>query len=408
MSRFILTLLILLTGTSGSILAQDIPTSLSDVDPDRLEDITRLEEAERARLETITSDRNKVRGEIDKLRAKLVKMSAKLRGFESTSAELTQKLEDLNAQELALKQKIGGERENLQRLLAALQRIESNPPPALAVSPQDAADAARAGIFMSKLSVQLNERAERLGVQLIALEKLRAEIQTEQAALDKNEVKLNKQLSSIEKTVGQKKALEANLSRDHKKAQARADALAKEASSLQDLIARLERGVGNVIPRLKPKPGSEETKNTPQTRSSRPSDPVKLPDGTLPFASATKAMKPPVTGTLSKGYSSSHPGLSIRTNKRAQITAPYPGRVEFSGAFKNYDNVVILNVGDGYFVLLTGLGELYAQNGENVTSGEPLGLMPQDSSSPKLYLEVRRNGKTINPSPWFGTAFAKG
>ena len=67
-----------------------------------------------------------------------------------------------------------------------------------------------------------------------------------------------------------------------------------------------------------------------------------------------------------------------------------------------------MNVDDGYFVLLTGLGELYVQNGTNVSAGEAVGLMPVNSQSDeKLYIEVRKNGSTADPLPWFGTAFAK-
>ena len=94
---------------------------------------------------------------------------------------------------------------------------------------------------------------------------------------------------------------------------------------------------------------------------------------------------------------------------KAQVISPYAGRVEFSGAFKNYDNVVILNVGDGYFILLTGLGETYVETNENIKTGEPIGLLPfKAKGTADLYIEFRKNGKTINPKPWLGAALASG
>jgi len=96
----------------------------------------------------------------------------------------------------------------------------------------------------------------------------------------------------------------------------------------------------------------------------------------------------------------------LSSRPASQVIAPYSGRIEFSGPFKNYNNVIILNVGDGYFILMTGLGDIYAQTGQNVVSGEPIGLMPRIPKKTELYIEFRKNGAPINPTPWLGTSFA--
>jgi len=57
---------------------------------------------------------------------------------------------------------------------------------------------------------------------------------------------------------------------------------------------------------------------------------------------------------------------------------------------------VILNVGGGYFILMTGMGETYVETGENVNA----------KGASNLYIEFRKNGGTINPKPWLGTAFS--
>ena len=49
----------------------------------------------------------------------------------------------------------------------------------------------------------------------------------------------------------------------------------------------------------------------------------------------------------------------------------------------------------------------YAKTNDMVGSGEPLGLMPfntQDQT--ELYIEIRKDGSAVNPTPWLGTAFA--
>ena len=90
------------------------------------------------------------------------------------------------------------------------------------------------------------------------------------------------------------------------------------------------------------------------------------------------------------------------------MVAPFPARVEFSGEFDD-DHVVILNVGSGYFIVLTGMGETFANAGDMVAGGEPLGLMPTFvKNKPELFMEFRKDRASINPTPWIGTALASG
>ena len=173
---------------------------------------------------------------------------------------------------------------------------------------------------------------------------------------------------------------------------------------MRELIKRFESTASDVVPRLKPAPGSAVPRIKPKT-GSRPPEPLNLPEGTR-FADARGGLKPPVQGTLKSGYGSGRKGLTVSTSLSAQVTAPFTGRIEFAGAFKNYDNVVILNVGDNYFMLLTGLGEIFVNSGEMVGVGEPIGMMPNSSKLTELYIELRKNGSPINPAPWLGNAFA--
>jgi septal ring factor EnvC (AmiA/AmiB activator) len=63
---------------------------------------------------------------------------------------------------------------------------------------------------------------------------------------------------------------------------------------------------------------------------------------------------------------------------------------------------VILNMDDGYYLLLTGLSETYVATSETVTRGEPVGLMPGTTGRTPLYIELRKNGRSIDPEPWMG------
>ena len=83
----------------------------------------------------------------------------------------------------------------------------------------------------------------------------------------------------------------------------------------------------------------------------------------------------------------------------AQVIAPYDGSVVFSGPFKGYGNLIIIEHGKGYVSLLAGLSSTDTQIGQNLLAGEPVGIMP-DNNSAKLYMEIRKDQNPINPEPW--------
>lgn len=81
--------------------------------------------------------------------------------------------------------------------------------------------------------------------------------------------------------------------------------------------------------------------------------------------------------------------------------SPFDAQVEYAGPFNTYGGLLILNVGDDYYIVLAGMAVTYASAGQSVLAGEPVGAMPQNGqTAPELYLELRRNGNAVDPGPW--------
>ncbi len=95
-------------------------------------------------------------------------------------------------------------------------------------------------------------------------------------------------------------------------------------------------------------------------------------------------------------------GISIAAPIGADVRSIYSGTVVFSGYFKGYGNMVIVDHGDGFFSLYAHNSKVYKRVGANVAKNELLASVG-DVDSPRgssLYFEIRYQGKPIDPTLW--------
>mgnify|MGYP000597245452 FL=1 len=105
--------------------------------------------------------------------------------------------------------------------------------------------------------------------------------------------------------------------------------------------------------------------------------------------------------------------VSTFTLDGREVTTPADGKVEFAGPFRSYGQVVILNPGGGYRLLLAGMDKITASVGEFLRAGEPVGEMGSGPASvtlfgdvvpdgrPVLYIEFRDGTEAIDSGPWW-------
>ncbi len=123
------------------------------------------------------------------------------------------------------------------------------------------------------------------------------------------------------------------------------------------------------------------------------------------FFNAKGRLSRPVRGNISTEYGQetskgvTSKGITYITRPKAQVIAPFDGTVIFSGPFKGYGNIIIIEHGDGYLSLLAGLGNIDCELGQMLLQGEPIATMPNKIDT-KLYVEIRKDRQPINPKPW--------
>ncbi len=177
------------------------------------------------------------------------------------------------------------------------------------------------------------------------------------------------------------------------------------------MIAKLEQGLD---------PATREAREAARS-DSRPAlsafrDPGRLAPA-VAFASLRGQVPIPVNGVKLKEFGTpdanggGEKGVSIATRAGAQVTAPADGWVVYAGSFRSYGQLLILNVGGGYHVLLAGMDRISVDLGQFVLTGEPVAVMGNGShiaailatgsSQPVLYVEFRKDGVPVDPGPWW-------
>lgn len=151
----------------------------------------------------------------------------------------------------------------------------------------------------------------------------------------------------------------------------------------------------------------------------RAGDVLALPQGTAgaekPGSAEPKEV--PLPAAAEAGF---HPRWPLRTGAAASRTvrgtglfepaapgtavyAPAPGTVLHSGWMKEYGNAVFIRHGDGFATFCGGLGVFYVKPGQSVTAETKIGLVGE-ATGPGLAFHLLRNGKTVDPAPFLGTA----
>lgn len=287
-------------------------------------------------------------------------------------------------------------------LLAALMTFGSRRPPALAANPEDVSGAIRAAILMSDTAPALQARAADLRQRLAAINNIAAATRAQQEYLASATGALDARREEISALAEEKRRAQASLDAETVAARATAKRLASEADDLRGLLDSLARAAP-AKPSLKPgpKPGAKPATLTPAKPSAKP-------PATVASKPSTGAPLNPVVGTPLRRFGRTvdgekQEGLTLSARGGATVIAPMDARVQFSGPFRTYGQMAILDVGGEVLVVISGLETLYPEGGQWVLAGEPIGRMAdRKSPSPELYLEVRRKGQTVDPEAWLG------
>jgi murein hydrolase activator len=418
---------LLLIGASSPLSAQTTPggppAGMSGAPADALKQRDQELDAARAKERESAESQAKLRREIDALAAdratlnqQLIDTAARVRGLEASIEATQAHLKPLAEKEAALRKSLEQRQGAVVEILAVLQRVGHQPPPVLFVQPEDALRAVRTAITLGAMVPSMRAEADALAGDLANLVKLRKGIVSEQDRLARDLDGLGRDQLRLNLLIDQRQKKEAASQDALDTERASAAELARQVDTLKTLIAKLESDLPAASRAARAAARAIENDATrPDLAALK--DPGRLAPA-VAFAATRGHLRWPVNGVkvsdfgASDGLGGTQKGLSIGTRPGAQITSPCDGWVVYAGTFRSYGQLLILNAGGGYHVLLAGMERISVDLGQFVLTGEPVAVMgggPQVSAAatkskqPVLYVEFRKDGAPIDPSPWWAT-----
>lgn len=449
-----LTLLFGLGLACGPAFSQTKPPAKDDA-RERLQHVQDSLRKKRQDEQGLSADISQIQAEREQLNLNLIETARQIQFGEGKLTDIEDRLGELEAQEKLLRGSLAERHGSIARLLSAMQRMGRDPPPVVITRREDALVMVRSAMMLASSFPQLKDQALSLASRLEELarvmadsrsegEKLRAETQR----LTASRIRLSELMEAKRQSLHERRDALDRVRRE-------AAEIARNVTDLSELIEKLDKVVARQTgmppsrPPADPSPETPLASAAPAAGAARPgpgSGGVGAADGTspqvaivmepsgsapssnagrlkpaMPFASAKGRLPLPVQGKQvigfgDKAHTNRSSGIVLETRSGAQVVSPADGWIVFAGVFRSYGQILIINGGDGYHMLLAGLSQIDVQLGQFVLAGEPVGLMSgspggakakQPSNAAVLYVELRKDGRSIDPDPWWATEGTK-
>lgn len=351
-------------------------------------------EARGARLEAEATRANEA---VEKTAREAAALAARIQQSEAAIAASEARLRIVARERAIQRQRLARMQRPLVRLTAALQKLSRRPMALSVLRPGSLQDLVYMRAVLAAAIPQVERRTASLRAEIAKNRQLaqRATALIDRRRADEAGLEVRRrQLAALET---RQRLAQRQASGTAAREAERALALGEQARDLDTLIGQLDE-IGNLRQRLAalpgpimrpPRPAESEVMNAPSAPAVAGAD---RPPGAyqLPVAGRTIAG----FGAI-RGGGTQSAGITLAPRASAQIIAPAGGRVAFAGPYRGYGRIVIIEHGGGWTSLVTGLGRVDVQVGQQLVSGSPLGIAA--ARNPAVTLELRRAGEPVNP-----------
>lgn len=327
--------------------------------------------------------------EYENLRQQMITSAAAIQNREQQLQELELRLGsiqgEMQAKEIALKKR----RKELAILLRSLLRLSAKPDIAILFSPEIRENSAEAAQLLASASADISARAASLRLEMMDLQNLVQRSQDQRQKIASENDKLAKEQKKLAELLEENKAARQEADQAQQEANAKLKKLASQAANLRDLLKEASK--------VTPFVGNPDALGTSE------------PEGIRAIAADGDGYRVPVKGQIishfgeTSNFFADSRGIVLATREKAEVIAPFDGKVLFAGPFRSYGQILIIEHRGGYHTILAGMTRIDVDTGQWLLAGEPIGSMGPISSAtdlPKLYIEVRQGDQVIDPTKW--------
>lgn len=333
----------------------------------------------------------RVRAELDRLQHDSDRLVRDIRRLQRDVADNRRESAQLTIRLAARQRDLDKRREEIGKLLHGMVRLQRMPRHFVLARPGNSQDLLRTASALHISYEASHAEAAAVQREFAALKALSQRLKQNQATLTRDLANLQTKRDALKQTVTERRRLQQTLRSDHETVRRRVAELSQQSHSLRELIARLESETA-LFRELGAPPGKPEIPSREAVR----------------FAARKGRLPYPASGRFLHRYGDKqapgeqYRGQVIETAPRALVTAPHEGKVVFSGSFMDYGPMVILQHDETYHSVIAGLDVIEVEPGQPVRADELIGVMGNSAQTRKLYFELRKHSKPIDPAAWMG------
>lgn len=380
---------IILAGTGRTTLAQE---------QQALRTARRQSDDARDRSSRLEQQASLARDEAEQARRRAAAVAARIQQAEADIQAAQARIAIIARMQRDQGARLAEKQEPVVRLTAALQMMARRPLALALVQPGSVSDAVHMRAMLGQVLPVIQQRTAGLRAELQRSRALRATAQQAADSLARAQSDRREQQTALAALEARKRVAARDYRANAGMESERALALGERARDIVDLMDRLEEA-GSLRDRLAALSG-------PLLRPARPDRAAALPPERQASDGSPPPYRLPVIGQLVTGMGEVSDsgvrsrGLTLMTQPGAQAVAPTAGRIAFAGPYRGYGQILIIDHGEGWTTLITGLHRLTARVGDSVRQGDPVGVTGPER--PNVTVELRRNGRPVDIVPLAG------
>jgi len=344
---------------------------------DKAQDIRDELAAKKAAHDALLQKSMTLNSQVTDLKKNLIKVSKDLQSSEDNLSASDQRLQDLEEKKERVIRSLYKDQQAMGGLVSAVKKYSQTSTPDMLMQ-SDPIDAERASIVMKSIMPRLQQQSTTLKNELAEIKKIEDDITAQKQLQTQEAGKLDKQQDDLAVLLdARQKMYKSTESQRVIQEQEVAD-LTKKSKNIEDLIQKIKS----------------------RSKKSHDNDDGDVAENTAAALPANMLM--PVHGKVYTSFGqrddlgAPSKGITFSTRQGASVVTPLAGTVKFAGPFQKYKQILIVEHKGGYYSLIAGLARIDTVVGASLAAGEPVGVA-ETSGSPRVYYELRQNGKPVNP-----------